>query len=156
MADFKIDGRMKVKKLKLLIFGPVVDEVKFKFEELGKDRIILSGAVPSDRVYDYFYAADLVVFPGLHSVMWEQAVASKVPCVFHHLDGFEHVDIGGNCIWMEDDNVESYKIMLEGLINSEETYRILKEKASSDMSKVFLYSGIAQQVINDVFGIGAK
>ena len=138
-------------KLKLIIFGPIADDSKKLFNKFSKEQILLIGPIPSDKVYDYFYAADLVVFPGLHSAMWEQAVASQVACMFHRLKGFEHVDIGGNCIWIEEDSVVHYKYLLKKVVNNCDLYQEIKKNAESDMSKQFLYSNISKKVLNDVF-----
>lgn len=139
--------------IKLLIFGPVSDDVRRLFCTFDNRRVVLAGEVASNRVYDFFFAADLVVFPGLHSVMWEQAVASKVPCVFHYINGFQHVDIGGNCCWVKEDAVEQYQSVFERLYYDKALYRGLFENANSGKADKFLYSKVAQQVLEDVFPI---
>ena len=50
--------------------------------------------------YNLFSAADLVVFPGRHSVYWEQVVAIGTPMVVKYWDGTTHIDIGGNCMYL--------------------------------------------------------
>ena len=93
------------KRLRLMIFGNISPEVESIIDGFGDDRVIKVGWIPSNRVYDFMYAADLVVFTGLHSVMWEQAVAARVPCLFSKLKGFEHIDIGGNALFFENRSV---------------------------------------------------
>lgn len=141
----------KESKLKLLIFGPISDDIKPLFDQVADSRTLFIGGIPSDKVYDYFYAADLVAFPGLHSVMWEQAVASKVPCLFNKIQGFEHVDYGGNCLWLEGDSAEYYQRVVERIINDKELYENMLKQANSEASLQFLYSSIAKKVINDCF-----
>lgn len=70
--------------VKLLIFGQVLDDIVDEFKSLlsKSENIIYVGWISADKVYDFFFAADLVFFPGQHSVLWEQACAAKVPCVF--------------------------------------------------------------------------
>lgn len=138
-------------KLKLLVFGPVSDDAKPLFRDVENDRVLWAGAIPSNRVYDYFYAADLVVFPGLHSVMWEQAVASRVPCIFHRIEGFGHVDFGGNCLFAEKDDATEYQVLIENLLADSNLYSTLLEQARSEGADKFLYSHIAQQVLDDVY-----
>ena len=135
--------------LKLVVFGPISDDVKSLIEPYLNESIILIGGIPSDRVYEYFYAADLVVFNGLHSVMWEQAVASRVPCLFSRLKGFEHVDYGGNCVLMDGDNADYYRNLIESLYLDRSRYDMMLKKANSEESHQFLYSKVAEKVIQD-------
>jgi glycosyltransferase involved in cell wall biosynthesis len=137
-------------RLRLLIFGNIEESVRQIIDGLNSDKIIKAGWIPSDRVYDYFYAADLVAFPGLHSVLWEQAVASRVPCAFSKIDGFDHVDVGGNAFFFEEPTVECYKESLLKVLNDSAYYAQLQKCADSDIVDVFLYSHIAEQVIEDI------
>lgn len=145
-------SQSKFSKIKILIFGSIQDNLKETFEKLKSDRVQCIGWVKSNDVYKYFYAADLVMFPGLHSVLWEQAVASQVPCAFSHIKGFEHVDIGGNCILMEGKTADYYQTLIEKIYQDKDFYQTLCNNAQSEKSKQFLYSHIAQQVIDDVSG----
>jgi len=138
------------KHLKLLIFGSIVDNMKPTFENLKSDKVQCVGWVPSKEVYPYFYAADLVMFPGLHSVLWEQAVASKVPCAFSKIKGFEHVDFGGNCILMEGKEAGYYKNLVENIVSTNGQYKIIQDASKTNGAEMFRYSCIAQKVIDDV------
>lgn len=135
--------------VKLLIFGNIVDYLKPIFQQFDPERIIQVGWVPSNEVYHYFLSADLVMFPGLHSVLWEQAVASKMPCAFSKLDGFTHIDFGGNCILLEEQTSDYYQSIIEKVTSDREFYDNIKNTAASQKSNTFLYSHIAQQVIDD-------
>ena len=137
-------------KIKLLVFGGISDDLKKVFSAFPAESVICIGWIPSQDVYNYFHAADLVFFPGLHSVLWEQAVASKVPCVFTKIVGFEHVDFGGNAILLNDISVESCKKVINELYDNSERYMAMKSFAESDGSNSFVYSKIAEQVIKDV------
>ena len=69
-------------KVKLLIFGTFAKTMKEKdIEPFISDRIKLIGWLDASKVYDYFLSADLGVFPGTHSVLWEQACACGLPCI---------------------------------------------------------------------------
>lgn len=143
-------SKSEYKHIKLLIFGSIQDELKDTFDRLSSDRIICIGWQPSNEVYRYFYAADLAVFPGLHSVLWEQAVASQVPCAFSRIKGFEHVDIGGNCVLMDGKTAVFYQALIEELYNNKTKYQELLQKARSKKSEQFLYGKIAQKVLDDI------
>lgn len=142
-------AKSKYDHIKILIFGSIQEELKEVFNRLESKRVICIGWQPSNDVYRYFYAADLVVFPGLHSVMWEQAVASKVPCAFSKIKGFEHVDIGGNCVLMEGKDVAYYQSLIEKLYLDKTKQARIKDASQSEECEKFLYSKIAQSVIQD-------
>lgn len=138
-------------KIKLLFFGSIAPDLKEEIEGSICDKIIYIGWIDSTKVYDYFFAADFVIFPGLHSVMWEQAVATGTPCAFNHIKGFEHVNLGGNCILLEDNTVEYYNSIIEDLYSNKEKYGKIKAAAENADTAQFLYSNIAKKVINDLF-----
>lgn len=135
-----------MKGVKLLIFGNVQQDVKAEFDALlaASDNIVYIGWIDSDKVYDYFFAADLVCFPGQHSVLWEQACASKVPCVFEKWEGMDHVDNGGNSDFVSPVTVETLREKVEAL-RFTERYEQMKQAALSEKTDVYLYSRIAEK-----------
>ena len=157
----KIDKKKKIDKLmnavandsnvKLLVFGIVLDDVKKEFDALIKQNknIIYIGWINSDKVYDYFFAADLVFFPGQHSVLWEQACASKVPCVFEKWDGMDHVNNGGNSDFVSPATVETIKTKIEELKFTPKYFK-MKAVAESDKTDIYLYSKIAEKSLECV------
>ena len=136
-------------KIKMLIFGTISKDLESLFDHLKSDRIQCIGWIPSEDVYKYFYAADVVIFPGLHSVLWEQAVASQVPCAFTRMKGFEHLDFGGNCILMDGNDEGYYQQIVEHLYLDRDLYSSLLKKSRSEKAFSFHYSRIAKQVLND-------
>lgn len=134
--------------VKLLVFGAVDDEYKLEFESLcSHPSIIYIGWIKSEDTYGYFSAADLVVFPGLHSVMWEQAVAQGKPCIFRDLEGFHHVDIGGNADFVSDVSVQGLKEALLKVIDNPDHYQEMKTVAEEKGMKTFSYREIARRSI---------
>lgn len=154
----KIDGAKKIDLLmevcaeldgvKLLVFGNVSDDIREKFDELcaSTDRITYIGWVDSGDVYRYFFAADLVCFPGGHSVMWEQACASKVPCLFKKWDGMEHLNNGGNSDFLDPVTKETIQEKITSL-RFTPAYDAMKKTAESDATDVYLYSRIAEKSV---------
>lgn len=135
-----------IKNVKLLIFGQVHDDVKRQFKDLleKNNNIIYIGWIASDKVYEYFFAADLVFFPGQHSVLWEQACASKVPCVFERWEGMEHVNNGGNSDFLSQVNVQTIKKKIQELFFTEKYFQ-MKKIALSNATDIYLYSNIARK-----------
>jgi 1,2-diacylglycerol 3-alpha-glucosyltransferase len=132
--------------IKLLIFGQIADELKEQMENLisSNDKIIYIGWIDSDKVYDYFFAADLVAFPGQHSVLWEQACASKVPCLFERWEGMEHVNNGGNSEFVFPIDVSTLTRTISELLYTDKYYRMLRI-AQSAKTDVYRYSKIAEK-----------
>ena len=143
-----IEACQNMKNAKLIVFGSLAEEIKEEFDNAMKlgDNVSYIGWIPADRVYDYFFAADLVVFPGQHSVLWEQACASKIPCVFLRWEGMDHVNAGGNAAFLDDASVESMMDMIESL-RFTSRYQAMKQVALSEATDVFLYSEIAKKSI---------
>ena len=131
-------------KVKILVFGNVQDDVRASFEKELSERVKWVGFIPSKEAYAYFLAADLVVFPGLHSVLWEQACASKVPCVFSKIDGLEHLNNGGNSLFVEDTSIVSLRNIIVSLKWTPQYYQMLKCAQSSN-TDIYLYSKIAEK-----------
>ncbi len=154
----KIDEKKKITLLmeavknfsnvKLLIFGNVANEIKDEFDSLIKENsnIIYIGWIAADKVYDYFFASDLIFFPGQHSVLWEQACASKVPCVFEKWEGMEHVNNGGNSDFISPVTVQSIKEKIVELEYTDKYFK-MKEVAMSKNTDIYLYSSIAEKSI---------
>lgn len=135
-------------RIKLLVFGTVSEEYKKDFEELcDNDRIMFAGWIESNTTYDYMAAADLIVFPGLHSVMWEQAVGMGVPCVFREIEGFYHVDLGGNAVFIDKVSAEDIKAAVERIASDNEKYSTMKKTAEEKGMAVFSYKNIAGRCV---------
>lgn len=149
--DVLIDACADMDSVKLLIFGSFADDLKEQCESKisATNNIVYAGWIESDKVYDYFFAADLVFFPGQHSVLWEQACASKVPCVFEKWDGMEHVNNGGNSTFITPVNVENIQSLIKKLLNTSE-YKNMKKEAESEKTDIYLYSNIARKSLECV------
>lgn len=152
----KIDGAKNIlqlmsacgenEKVKLLVFGRVSEDLETRFNSVLEKHpnIIYVGWIDSDKVYDFFFAADLIAFPGSHSVLWEQACASKVPCLFKRIEGMEHVNNGGNADFTDSADEQEIAKKINELLFTEKYYE-MKAVAESSATDVFLYSRIAEK-----------
>ena len=111
------------------------------------NRIMFIGWVQADESYDYYAAADLVVFPGRHSVFWEQVAGQGIPMVVKDWAGTHHVDLGGNVKFIKQDSVEEIKSVIESIIGSAECYSKMKSIAVEKGKKEFSYLEIAKKAI---------
>ena len=130
--------------IKLMIFGSVSPELKDEFDRRLSDRVCFVGWRTPDEIYEDFAAADIVAFPGLHSVLWEQAVGMGKPCLFKRIKGFEHIDLGGNCMFFESDGAEEYASVIKEAVNRIDS---MKATAADKGMSVFSYRNIAQKAL---------
>ncbi len=159
MTGGKIDGfktqtlllmesvaRIENPKVKLVVFGSVTPDLKDRVNALADgEKVKYIGWVQAKDSYDYFAAADLVVFPGRHSVFWEQVAAQGIPMLVKYWNGTTHVDCGGNVRFLYNDSVDEISKQLEDII-SDGNYSAMKE-AAAKASENFMYSKIAQRSI---------
>lgn len=129
-------------KVRLIVFGSVTPELKDRVEALADGiKVQYIGWVQAKDSYDYFAAADLAVFPGRHSVFWEQVAAQGIPMLVKRWDGTTHTDICGNTMFLEKDSVEEIREKLTELL---EPVRYAQLKAAAEKASAhFLYSKIA-------------
>lgn len=136
--------------VKLIVFGSVDKELKDKVEALCDGNMVqYIGWAKGNQSYDYFASSDLVVFPGRHSVYWEQVAGIGIPMLCKYWDGTTHVDIGGNVEFIREDSVEEIKRMIVDLIDNPEKYRNMKEKAEGIGRRMFSYSTISKRAIGE-------
>lgn len=137
-------------KLKLIVFGQPTSDMETQIEALSQDKHIRNiGWLDSTAVYDYFLASDLAVFPGTHSVLWEQACACGIPGVFKDWEGMHHVDVGGNARFIVGYDLEEIKKTIERLIDSNKDYGEMANVAAEKAIKEFSYSSIAKRAIEE-------
>lgn len=139
----------KFTNLKLIIFGTVAKELEKDFFDLiDGETVIFVGWQNALSTYFYMASANLIVFPGLHSVMWEQAVALGVPTLFRDIEGFHHVDLGGNCIFLKDVSEFGIRNEIEKLLINPNKYTMMKLIANEKGMKIFSYKNIAMKSID--------
>ncbi|MFL2136568.1 glycosyltransferase [Ruoffia sp. FAM 24228] len=135
-------------RIKLIIFGSVAEELREQVVKLIDDKKIqYIGWINGEESYKYFAASDLVVFPGRHSVYWEQVVAIGIPMIVKYWEGTTHIDIGGNCLYLEKDSKIEIQEKIEYLLNYPNKHAEMKSIAQSSGKKEFLYSRISAKSI---------
>lgn len=141
--------------IKLLVFGNVTSDFQAEFDNVLNNcsNCIHIGWINSDKVYDYFLSSDLAVFPGTHSVLWEQACACKVPCVFKAWTEMRHVNNGGNADFIDNVTEVSIKDKILSLYNTEK-YETMKKVALSEATDVYLCSNIALKSLSGLLANG--
>jgi glycosyltransferase involved in cell wall biosynthesis len=141
-------NELNIPNLKLLLFGSIIDELKKEiYQFVDNKRIHYIGWINSEDVYNYFVASELAIFPGRHSVLWEQAVGTGIPCIFKYWIGTTHVDVGGNCKFLYSDQVEEIKTILREIFFDKEIYNGMKKVAEEAGIKKFSYCEISKKSI---------
>ncbi len=139
--------RLGIDKVYLVIFGNIDPDVEVMINRciLTNKQIIKIGWIDASEVYNYFLASDLAAFPGTHSVLWEQACACGIPVIFKKWDGMQHVDVGGNSVFIEHDSVDEIENVLKEIIGNRKKYEHMKMIAENNGRNTFLYSKIAEK-----------
>lgn len=135
-------------KIKLVVFGSVVPELKTKVEALESPYTHYIGWVDSKDTSDYFAAADLIVFPGRHSVFWEQAAGLGKPMICKYWAGTTHIDVGGNVLFLKKDSAIEIEDMIRDICNHPTKYQKMKDIAQQVAMKEFSYMEIARKSLN--------
>ena len=134
-------------KVKLIVFDSVVDELKDALNARISDRCQYIGWIDSSETLNYYGAADLVVFPGRHSVFWEQVVGIGKPMICKYWDGTTHVDLGGNVKFLYHDTKEELLEVIGQVLGDSKEYNKMKEVAVTKGMQTFSYSEIAKRSI---------
>jgi glycosyltransferase involved in cell wall biosynthesis len=141
-------SNIKNEKVKLIVFGSVIPELKEKVNSLADGtKVQYIGWIKSDESYDYFATADLAVFPGRHSVFWEQVVAQGIPMLCKEWEGTKHVDVGGNVEFLTRDSATEIQDAIEELIDNPDKYSEMKKVAQERGKKIFSYKEIAKRSV---------
>ena len=136
--------------VKLIVFGSIDPCLIDEFNELVDNKqIFYAGWLDGFSSYEYFASADLVVFPGRHSVYWEQAAGLGVPLVVKYWEGTNHVDLGGNVAFLYDDSVEEIRLTIGAISSNNEIYNTMKRVALEKGIEYFSYRKIAQRCLTD-------
>jgi 1,2-diacylglycerol 3-alpha-glucosyltransferase len=162
LAGGKFDGRKNylelIKAFKLLnnvscylvLFGkPNKSLVNEFYSEIKHSNIKYLGWLSPIEISKYIIASDLMVFPGTHSVIWEQAVGAGIPCIFKKWDGIEHINLGGNCILLNNGNEAEILTALKKVTKNKTVLIEMKKAALSKQRYRFLYSEIAKKSIQE-------
>lgn len=141
-------AKLNDSKVKLIVYGSVIPEMQEQVNSLAKNQSIeYIGWINDDQSYNLFSAADLVVFPGRHSVYWEQVVAVGTPIVVKYWEGTTHIDVGGNCKFLYEDTEKELSEVLKNIIYNKKNHNDLLKNAQSEKRNQFLYSQIARKSI---------
>ena len=134
--------------VKLIVFGSVNDELIEQVKALSdSNKVQYIGWISSDDTYDYFEASDLVVFPGRHSVMWEQVTGQGKPMIVKDWPGTHHVDLGGNVLFLTEDSTGEIQEKIESLLSDPSKVSEMTKIAQEKGMQIFSYADISKRAI---------
>lgn len=135
-------------KVKLIVFGSVTPDLKDKISErCVADKVQYIGWINSSESYKYFASADLVIFPGRHSVFWEQVAGLGIPMICKYWNGTTHIDLGGNVGFLKYDSADEIRKKIEKLIAHPDKLKKMKQVAEEKGMESFSYRNIAERAL---------
>lgn len=140
-------ANIKRENVKLIVFGSVTPELQERVNALCLgNKVQYIGWIKAVDSYEYFAAADLVVFPGRHSVFWEEVAGMGIPMICKYWDGTTHVDLGGNVKFLHNDDTAEIQSEIEKLVENPDEYKKMLDTAKEN-SSYFSYRSISQRCI---------
>jgi glycosyltransferase involved in cell wall biosynthesis len=150
----EIVSKLPFDKVRLIVFGSIHEFVRNKFNELlerNKERIRFIGWLSPRDMCDHFVAADLGVFPGTQSVVWNHAIFCGLPLVLRRWPGMVDFTLGGkylSCLLVND--VFELESVLWRIITDSELYAKMKEDARK-VRDFFSYEYIAMKTLEKAY-----
>lgn len=134
-------------KLRLIVFGSIDSFIKSEVIKLVDNNLVqFAGWLNNDDCYCLFSIAQLVVFPGHHSVYWEQVAGIGVPMLVKDLPGFHHVDKNGNVEFLYSSSVEEIKKKIKQIYADRNKYSKMMN-AAKQCADDFSYMQIATRSV---------
>lgn len=141
-------NEIKVSSVKLIVFGSVVKELEEEVTKRCSDRVKFIGWVSPDDSYLYFASSDLVVFPGRHSVFWEQVAGQGIPMIVKDWDGTHHIDLGGNVKFLKTNSKEEIYNVISNVLDNKDEFSHMKKIAFNKGKNKFSYKQIALESLS--------
>lgn len=134
--------------IKLVIFGPVLDDIKDYFFSAIRNQsfIVYLGAIDTTTFYKVFLASDLSVFPGSDSALWQQAICCGNAFALTKAYYADFLDLGGNIEVIESFSPDD---IVNGIMNmiTNDKYLIMRKIAKEKSREVLSYENIANKVL---------
>lgn len=142
----KVFAGLQRKDVHLIVIGLPTPEMEQEINSYkGTPNLHLVGWQTPKNISKLLLASDLAAFPGTHSVLWEQAIGLGIPCLFKYWENLDHLDLGGNCIFIE--SKEDLQNKVERLLNEPELLSKMRNLAREKGVPFFSYSQIAKRAI---------
>ena len=87
------------------------------------------------------------MFPGRHSVMWEQVTGQGKPMIVKDWPGTHHIDLGGNVEFLTKDSVVEIQDKLEMFLSDPVKASEMTKIAERKGMQYFSYADISKRAI---------
>lgn len=132
--DITVDAFKKLNDdtLNLIVFGSPdpEDEIFIKNITKGIPRIHMIGWINTEMITKYYLAADLALFPGRESVLWQLAIGTGLPIIIKKWYGTEYLN-KGNAIFLYSDRSDELAQWILFLSKKESSFFLEKMRNSA-------------------------
>lgn len=145
-------SEINIPGIRLILFGSVGEDIKSVFNSLisHDERILYLGYIESKDVHKYYYASDFCLFPGNHSVLWEESIGCGLPGLFKDYGSYSHTNICGNSISIPSDATENdIRQVMTNVLNDKTFYSMLKNNAIKASKKLSYYDIARKSIIEE-------
>lgn len=134
--------------IRLVIFGPLLDDIRTRFFDYKGSHSFISylGTLDTPNFYKLFLAADISVFPGTDSALWQQAISCGNALVLTKEYYSDFLDFGGNIEIIDSFSPNDIYLGLKSIISNKK-YIIMKSIAKSNAKQVFSYEELAKRML---------
>jgi glycosyltransferase involved in cell wall biosynthesis len=137
-------------RVRLVIFGEPVPSMAHEFSQaICQPKVTHVTWTAATELYRLFWASDFAVFPGTHSVLWEEAAGLGVPMAVRRWKGITHLDVGGNCIFLERADESELVSLMYHIASDRENFEQMRVAATTIGVANFAYSRIAARSISE-------
>jgi glycosyltransferase involved in cell wall biosynthesis len=128
----------------------VVGPVEKRYLEVLKRyqiNVHFTGYLESKKVLEYFVSADLGVFPGKESSLWQEAICCGLPCIFRYFPGAEYLNPGNNARFLHSDEPEHLALIIQELLSDPDSLLSMGVSALEDGVSRFDYRAISEKML---------
>ena len=123
-------------------------------EEARKDKyhkIVFSGALNQEEIYNLYLAADLAVFPGAPSCLRQEAVGTGLPIIMYVNPGDEgiNININNNAIYLNDGWTIQDLSDAVNTIYGDDSYHKRAEQLANNQYKDYSYRVLSERIITE-------
>lgn len=146
-SSLKFEGQLA--RVHLIVFGRPDTAVQAELDKLQTHPDVhFLGWTPAGEIHRILFAGDLAIFPGTHSVLWEEAIGYGLGMIAHRWPGVHHLDLGGNIQFIDDASPATLSSLLLDLTRDDASrLRGMTRTAAEKGPETFSFSAIAAQAI---------
>ncbi|MEA4870608.1 MAG: glycosyltransferase family 4 protein [Christensenella sp.] len=138
----------------LVYVGSVEDEIRARIERAagGTGRVRYTGFLPGEAVLEQIAASDLAVYPGAHSVLWEQTACLGIPAAFHEPEPGDAAHLSDpaepGAVFLKNGSAEELYELLKTLTQDETLLVSMGERARKYGEGHLSYTELAKRAIS--------